>query len=108
EPSRSVHRREPAAEMAHHAEHASDHVEDRLAHAARLRAEIAKHAADEIAVMPLFIFDLMDARALAGIRDAVPVAAIRERRRELAGIGVLQLPDQLRAGVHHADSTCEP
>ncbi len=45
-------------------------------------------------MMPLFLFDLPDARALIGVMNAAPVARVRERRGELARIRVLQLEDE--------------
>src|SRR5207237_10736987 len=103
--SRAVHRHEPAADVAERAECAADAPEDRVANRTRLRVEVAQQTANELAVMPLFRFDLRDARAFRGITAAAPVAAIRESGGELARIRALQLTNELRArsgGIGHA------
>src|SRR5689334_173395 len=91
EPPRAVHRQEPARDVTHGAEDFADREEDGLADEQWFCADLFENAADELAVMALFVLDLMDPRALFGVSNAAPVSGVRELSGELARIRVLQL-----------------
>ena len=99
QPSRAVHRREPAADEAERADRAADAPEDHFADAARFPAELPQQSADELAVMPFLRFDLLDALAIGTRPHAVPVTAIRVAGGELARVRALQLADEFGARV---------
>ena len=72
----------------------ADDPENHFANLVRSSAKVAEHVRDELPVMPLVRFDLLNAGALTGILDAPPMTCVREAGRELAGVSTLQLPDE--------------
>jgi len=62
-------------------------------------ARIAEQAADELAMMPFIRFDLLDARPIRTLADALPMTTIRVAGGQLARIRSLQLADEFCARV---------
>src|SRR6185369_15135522 len=77
EPPGAVHRRKPATQVTHESEHTPDDGGAYFAHFPWSSAEAREHLADELPVLPFFVFDLLDSPALIRVADRVPVAAIR-------------------------------
>ncbi|HJS57702.1 MAG TPA: hypothetical protein VKA01_06310 [Vicinamibacteria bacterium] len=94
--------------MAQRAEGPTDDAGADLAETRRAGAQLGKHLGHERAVLPLVGLDRPDALLLLAVGDRAPVAAIREGRGHLAGVGELQQADQVAAGalgLHARDHT---
>src|SRR5258705_9719440 len=82
----SVHRSKPADDVTERSQNVADDVSTHLTRAAGSAIQRLEHAADETAVMPLFVLYLFDAGALGHVADRVPVSAIGTRGGELTRI----------------------
>src|SRR5262245_25829173 len=75
--SGSVHRSEPAAQMAEKSKHSAGDISADLPRDARAHAESLEHPSDKLAMMPLIFFDLPNLFSCLRVGDRAPVAAIR-------------------------------
>jgi len=90
QPARAIHRRKPPAQVTHQSEHSAHHRRPYLSHLVWTSAETVEHLADQFAVMPLLVFNLLDACSFFGITDRMPMAAIGVTGGQLTRIGHLQ------------------
>ena len=74
QPAGAVHRREPADQVAGHLQDAADDDRPDLAVAQRARAQRAQEGAHLLAVVPLLLLDLADARPLVRIGEGAASA----------------------------------
>ena len=69
QPARAVHRRKPAAEMTHQPEHSTNQSRAYLAHFVWTSSKTLQHLADQLPVVPLLVFNLLDASSFFRIPD---------------------------------------
>jgi hypothetical protein len=89
QPARTIHRREPPAEVAHQSEHSAHQSRAYLPYLVWTSAETFEHLADQLTVMPLLVFNLLDACSFFGITHRMPMAAICVTGGTLTRIGHL-------------------
>src|SRR5215211_1358810 len=87
EPARSIHWRKPAADMTHQSKHPSNHRRSYFAHLVWTSPETLQHLPNQFSVLPLLVFDGVDASSFFRFAHRMPVPAIGITRSQLAGIG---------------------
>jgi len=97
--ARAVHGEEPTADMAEDGDRLTDDPKDNLASSIGTGTELAKHGADELAVMPFLRLDCLYPLPFFRISEAVPVSAVGEAGCQLARIRMLQDANQIREGI---------
>ena len=65
--ARAIHRRQPTHQMTKYAEHTSQKISPKLTQLPWLRTELLEHLTDQLAMMPLFVFDLPNSMSLLRI-----------------------------------------
>src|SRR5215831_18799373 len=84
--TRAVHRQKPSGNMTERLKSPSDDERFEFPARIRCRAQLGEHLPDKAAMMPFFIFDLMDPLPLLRIRRRTPVSAVGIRGCALARV----------------------
>lgn len=98
EPARAIHRGKPAGDVTQQAKQAANQCRSQLAAFVWASAETGQHLADQPAMMPLFVLDLLYFRSILRVAKRLPVSAISVSGCQFAGVGELQNLDQLTFG----------
>src|SRR6185436_16386946 len=72
----AIHRWQPSHQMTTYCQRPTNNPRADFFHSTGTRIQFGKHLAYELAMMPLFVLDFLDADAFVRIRNRLPVPAV--------------------------------